>query len=279
MATYAKKTCSVCGIIDIQPNMHQIEVERQAGRSQGGVSKRTIIGALFGNKESSRAMKRKIFNSSKRTYHSKKKVWVCAKCKKNHRSASRFLSKFLKSLFIISIVLIWVSITGGIRSNIAGCWGKIKDARVNQASNSVAAVAKHISVNPIYTRVEISTLFGKHHTDLSTVFTGLPETEAGRMTTLNGWGGWQTVCLGFNDAGCLVLINFTPTEPLTEVEAKQIIEETYGVPLPSSERKRTPAFIAYSDMNGPVKSVKFNFLDSEVQNGHIGEIEIFANTH
>jgi hypothetical protein len=78
--SYVKRTCSQCGYRDIQPNMRQIEIEYESGASRSSASKATYVGWLLGDKASGRAVMRSWFNSGKRKYTRKRKVWVCGKC-------------------------------------------------------------------------------------------------------------------------------------------------------------------------------------------------------
>jgi hypothetical protein len=80
MAKYTTRTCHSCGIRKPQPEMHKETVYVESGRSRSGVSGATGIGLFLGDKKSTDAVNRWLFNSGQRTYQRKKEVWVCSKC-------------------------------------------------------------------------------------------------------------------------------------------------------------------------------------------------------
>lgn len=83
--------------------MKQIEIEYTTGSSKSGV-----IGAVLGHKASERAIGRTIFNSSKRNYKRRKKVWVCKRgCDRSGaNNANDIISIIGGAIFILVIVLL-----------------------------------------------------------------------------------------------------------------------------------------------------------------------------
>lgn len=76
--TYAKRTCSVCGYRDIQPNMKQKTIEVESGRSKDDGSWATYIAATFMKDEAAaRRINRTTWANNKRKYYRNKTVWVC----------------------------------------------------------------------------------------------------------------------------------------------------------------------------------------------------------
>lgn len=152
-----------------------------------------------------------------------------------------------------------------------------KPTRSTPSSQAPVSHPKPAACTPDHTKVNIPALFGKRHSSLTSVFPGLPTTDAGSSAKIVGWDGWKAVYLSFNGAGRLASVSFTPIEPLSEFESKRIVQETYGVSLPSTYEKRAPALVAYRDMSGTIKTVNFSFVDWKTRDHRIGEIEIFFN--
>lgn len=80
MATYTRRTCTCCGLRDIQPRMIQTEKMVLTGRSKTGVNGATVLGAAMGSKKSARSLESHIFNAGQRDYYRKRKVWMCQNC-------------------------------------------------------------------------------------------------------------------------------------------------------------------------------------------------------
>lgn len=80
MAQYTKRTCTCCGIRDIQPNMVQREVKYKTGSSKAGMSGSTLLGSMLDNKRSTKALTDSILNNKQRNYYRTRKEWVCKKC-------------------------------------------------------------------------------------------------------------------------------------------------------------------------------------------------------
>ena len=80
MADYAKKTCNLCGLRDIQPNMVRAEKQVRTGSSKQGVDAGTIFGVLAGRQDSGKRVQKVLFNNNKRNYTRKSIVWMCPDC-------------------------------------------------------------------------------------------------------------------------------------------------------------------------------------------------------
>lgn len=80
MNAYAKRTCSRCGIRDIQPKMIRTTIRSEAGRSKRSLTPLTFFGALLSDKKSVAAVKERLFNSNQRTYYSSRDIWLCEEC-------------------------------------------------------------------------------------------------------------------------------------------------------------------------------------------------------
>ena len=80
MGNYVNRTCHSCGIRKPQPEMYRETVYVESGRSRSGLSARTGIGLLLGDRKSANAVNRWMFNTGQRTYQRKKEVWVCGRC-------------------------------------------------------------------------------------------------------------------------------------------------------------------------------------------------------
>lgn len=78
MTKYANRTCHHCGARRPQPEMRKEITYVESGRSRAGVSTRTGLGFLLGEKKSTNSVVRWMFNTNQRTYQRKKEVWVCS---------------------------------------------------------------------------------------------------------------------------------------------------------------------------------------------------------
>jgi len=78
--------------------MHRETVYVESGRSRTGVSARTGVGFLLGEKKSTNTVTKWVFNSGQRTYQRKKEVWVCGRC------SGRVVSKPVSKFFVYAIV-------------------------------------------------------------------------------------------------------------------------------------------------------------------------------
>ena len=76
---YAKKTCNICGLRDIQPNMVRKEKKLKA-KSKRGVTWNEILGTAVGSKTSARALKKSLYGPPQRNYSTKRTVWMCNPC-------------------------------------------------------------------------------------------------------------------------------------------------------------------------------------------------------
>jgi hypothetical protein len=107
MTRYAMKTCNHCGIRKPQPEMYRETIYVESGRSRTGVSTRTGIGFLLGEKKSTSTVTRWLFNSGQRTYQRKKEVWVCGSC--GGRGANGFFTKvgvFIGYFIALSVIIL-----------------------------------------------------------------------------------------------------------------------------------------------------------------------------
>jgi len=74
---YVLRTCHYCGSLKSQPEMHREVIYENVGRSRPGVSIRTGIGFLAGDRHSKNSIIRWIFNSGQRNHQRKRVVWLC----------------------------------------------------------------------------------------------------------------------------------------------------------------------------------------------------------
>ena len=80
MSNYAKKTCNICGVRDEQPYMHRVHRQVNTGSSNTGLAKRTMLGAVFGNEKSQKAVGKWALSPNKRNYKRTREVWMCGDC-------------------------------------------------------------------------------------------------------------------------------------------------------------------------------------------------------
>ena len=110
--SYSKRTCTVCGFRDIQPNMTQKTVKSKSGQSKAGAGLNTWAGYLLGDKSSVKAVNRTIWGTNTRNYTRNKQVWVCnrSECSgSGDGSGGGFFSaiwSFIKSFLIWSTVCV-----------------------------------------------------------------------------------------------------------------------------------------------------------------------------
>lgn len=80
MSTYAKKTCNICGLRDIQPNMYRRKKSVKAYTSKDKIGAGTMIGFAFDNKASRRRVNKALFANNKRSHTAHREVWMCYEC-------------------------------------------------------------------------------------------------------------------------------------------------------------------------------------------------------
>ena len=80
MATYAIKSCNLCGIRKPQPEMERVEKEVVTGSSKSKITTGNVLGYAMGNKMSQNKVHRNIFANNKRQYKRKRTVWSCFEC-------------------------------------------------------------------------------------------------------------------------------------------------------------------------------------------------------
>ena len=80
MSTYAKKTCNICGLRDIQPNMYRRKKSVKAYTSKDKIGVGTMIGFAFDNKASRRRVNKALFANNKRSHTAHREVWMCYEC-------------------------------------------------------------------------------------------------------------------------------------------------------------------------------------------------------
>jgi phage shock protein PspC (stress-responsive transcriptional regulator) len=103
MAKFATHACHACGIRLPQPEMVRKQVSYEAGSSQTGLSKRTIVGAILGGEESEKSLGKWLWNPSKRVYKRKRTVWLCGDCA-GSGSKSRLSDLVVQIIFILAVV-------------------------------------------------------------------------------------------------------------------------------------------------------------------------------
>ena len=80
MARYAVRTCADCGLRLPQPQMTQVVREVDVARGRDSINGLTVIGAVLGDRKSTRKIKSTFFNSGERVYKRKVKAWLCTNC-------------------------------------------------------------------------------------------------------------------------------------------------------------------------------------------------------
>ena len=76
---YANKTCNNCGIQKPANKMFKTIKTIKSGTSNTGLTARSILGAMAGNKRSGRQFAKWALSPSKGTYRRNREVWVCSK--------------------------------------------------------------------------------------------------------------------------------------------------------------------------------------------------------
>jgi hypothetical protein len=129
---------------------------------------------------------------------------------------------------------------------------------------------------PEFARANIPVLLGKQAAELKLVFGDFDEPAPDGAVKVNQWGGWQSVFLGFGEKTQLAYLSFEPKEPLSESEAKAIVQKLYEVALPPQYETRAPALLAYRNMPGKVATVNFAFVDWQNNDHRIGSILVMG---
>lgn len=107
--SYTKRTCTVCGFRDIQPNMTQKTVKAKSGQSKAGAGMNTWAGYLIGDKASVKAVNKTIWGTNTRNYTRNKQVWVCNRSECSGSSGRGFFGviwNFIKHVLIWSTICI-----------------------------------------------------------------------------------------------------------------------------------------------------------------------------
>jgi hypothetical protein len=131
---------------------------------------------------------------------------------------------------------------------------------------------------PEFSRANIPDLLGKQAAELRLVFGDFDEPAPDGTVKVNRWGGWQSVFLGFSENKQLEYLSLEPKEPLSESEAKAIVQKLYEVALPPQYATRAPALLAYRNMPGKVATVNFPFINWRNKDYRIGRILVIAPT-
>lgn len=132
-----------------------------------------------------------------------------------------------------------------------------------------------MSASPCYgEQINIPALYGKTPSELTGIFPGIAGVKAEGVSELTEWRGWKTVYLNFNAKRRLTSITFVPAHPLSEEEAKRIIENEFSVFLPAKNEVRAPALIAYRNMKFNIRTVNFSYVKMNTDK-RIAEIGIF----
>ena len=112
--------------------------------------------------------------------------------------------------------------------------------------------------------VDFVSLMGKTRAQIASVFPGTGE-------VVESWNGWARAYLAFNAKGRLVSVNLEPRAPISEAEAENAVRG-FGVTVDRRKYVAAPAVHAYSDMNGPIKTV--NYL---IERGRVTTVGIFSS--
>ena len=98
MAQYSKRTCNMCGIKDIQPNMYRTQKSTKTGSSNNSVTAGNLLWAAAGNKAALKKTKRSIVANNRRTYTRRSIVWMCGDCSGENESARVRVEKSAKKI-------------------------------------------------------------------------------------------------------------------------------------------------------------------------------------
>lgn len=130
---YAKKTCNICGLIDIQPNMVRQKKKVKTGKGRDSLGAGTIAGIFLENKQSAKRLRKVLWANNNREYTSYREVWMCHECagQKNPGAPTlmqslakwfeppektrgdvvlEFLAKCFGILFLVAMILIYTAI-------------------------------------------------------------------------------------------------------------------------------------------------------------------------
>ena len=104
MSEYAKKTCNICGLRDIQPNMVRATKNVKVGSSKQAVTACTWLWAAAGNKSAENRVKKVFTANNKRTYTRKREVWMCEDCADDNNDEPGALAMFFAGLTILAVI-------------------------------------------------------------------------------------------------------------------------------------------------------------------------------
>lgn len=104
MANYTNRTCYECGVKLPQPEMVRKEISYNSGSSNTGLAKRTIFGAVMGDKRAESSIGKWLFSPNKRVYKRKRTVWMCKSCAGQGWDASS-IGSFIFWIFVIAFVV------------------------------------------------------------------------------------------------------------------------------------------------------------------------------
>ena len=102
---YSKRTCKACGVRVPANQLVTKSVRVNLARSRSGVGVMTFVGSFLGDKASTSAIKRTIFNSSQRNYSRTKDIQVCTSC-----AGKSSASGCLKYIFYIFLIFVFMSL-------------------------------------------------------------------------------------------------------------------------------------------------------------------------
>lgn len=122
-------------------------------------------------------------------------------------------------------------------------------------------------------QLNLAELYGKTPAELKSIFPNINKVEPGGSIEITNWKSWSSIYLSFNQKKKLNLISFIPKTPLSVQEAKRIIEKDLGFMLPKSKETKTPALIAYRNMEGKIRTINLLFVDPQ-KDKRISEINI-----
>ncbi|MFC1462148.1 hypothetical protein ACFLQU_00950 [Verrucomicrobiota bacterium] len=107
--------------------------------------------------------------------------------------------------------------------------------------------------------INVADLLGKRVDELSHVFPELSDslrespkgiTSPAYLCTIHNWSEWKLLDLEFDQRRRLTTFCVEPVEPISEDRAKEIVTDTFGIPLPEHPDRRAPLILAYDKLDG-----------------------------
>ena len=106
MGEYTKKTCNICGLRDIQPNMVRASKNVKVGSSKQAVTAGTWFWAAAGSKSAENRVKKVFTANNKRSYTRKREVWMCGDCANDNDDEPGLLIKIISTIFMTIITVV-----------------------------------------------------------------------------------------------------------------------------------------------------------------------------